>query len=274
MKRLIKRGFAEPFNFAQNFLHKGSKKLTILIYHSVNPPHPNSVTSENFSKQLQYLLSHFEVIGIYELIDLLNRGEIPSRNSVVLTFDDGYEDNYQYAYPLLKEYDCTATIFVCTGFVNRLVDITQKTIYKHLSYDGLQPLSWEQIKEMADGGITFGVHTHFHKILTGLPLKKAEEEILTSRDILQEVLSRPINVLAYPWGFFNNDLIKILKNNDFVAACSTICSTRNRKRDLFALRRAGIDATDSMREFILKVNGGYDFISLMHRLKRWKLRCL
>ena len=129
MKRLIKRGFAEPFNLAQRLLHKESKKLTILMYHSVNPTYHNSVTPENFSKQLQYLLSRFEEIGIDELIALLNSGEIPSRDSVVLTFDDGYEDNYQYAYPILKEYDCTATIFVCTGFVNRLVDITKKTIY-------------------------------------------------------------------------------------------------------------------------------------------------
>jgi len=89
------------------------------------------------------------------------------KDSFAITFDDGYEDNFQYALPILKKYNCSATFFICTGFVTKEIDITKN--WK--CYRGLKPLSIEQIKEMKKSGMDFGCHTHtlqfylrFHKV--------------------------------------------------------------------------------------------------------------
>ena len=257
MKHLIKRTLAIPWYG----INKLQSNLIILTYHSVHPTYWNSVTPENFEKQLQYLLSNFTVISIYQLIDMLNNDRKPSVNSIVLTFDDGYADNYEYAYKILRIYNCPATIFVCTGFVDGSIDITKYSD----SYKGLKALNWAQIKEMSDDGITFGAHTHSHVKLTAVPPQTAEKEILLSKEMLQNAAGKPVDIFAYPWGLFNHTTVNILKDNGFIAACSTRCSTKNRKRNLFALRRVDVDATDSLKEFQLKVNGGYNFIGLMKR---------
>jgi len=262
---MVKKCFAELWHLAFKNFSKDAK-LTILMYHSVNPTYHNSVSPASFEKQLQYLLSNFDVISIYELIACLKGEKGLDRNSIALTFDDGYEDNYLYAYPILKKYGCQATIFVCTGLVDGSVDITVRA----KKYKGLPPLNWEQIRKMADGGIIFGAHGHSHENLSAFSKERAVEEILTSKNILQDVLCKPIDLFSYPWGqhgFFNDEITNILKENNFVAACSTIWGTQNRYEDLYALKRIRIDPTDSMREFILKVNGAYDFIGWIHQLK-------
>ena len=92
--------------------------LLILMYHGIGRPRFSEpaimVSEENFERQLGYLLRRYRVLSLEDGVELLERGLEPPRNNVVLTFDDGYRDNYEKAFPLLKKYGCPATIFVAT----------------------------------------------------------------------------------------------------------------------------------------------------------------
>ncbi len=102
-------------------------------------------------------------------------------------------------------------------------------------------LSWEEIREMKKEGISFGVHTMTHSILTGIPFEEAEYEICQSKKIIEERLGEKAHFFAYPngrWNDFNNDIINLLKNNQFSCACTLISGTNN--TDLFALKRINI----------------------------------
>jgi peptidoglycan/xylan/chitin deacetylase (PgdA/CDA1 family) len=159
----------------------------------------------------------------------------------------------------LKSRNLPATIFLTTGFVKGDIDITKGC----KSYYGLDHLNWEQIEEMKECGISFGAHTHSHSILTEVPLDTAEKEIVESKQVLEERLGEPVRHFAYPLGqprTFNKAIADLLANNGYDLACSTIWGSDNRNTNMFALQRVRIDGCDSMRDYIDKVNGRWDFI--------------
>lgn len=100
----------------------GTRTVTILAFHSVNynkylPPATNfSITPEEFEKKLRFL-RRYNVISMDELIDSIDSNRRPPRNSMVLTFDDGYRDNYSYAFPLLRDFNMPATIFLTSAYI-------------------------------------------------------------------------------------------------------------------------------------------------------------
>ena len=229
----------------------------ILMYHSVNPNHHYSISPAAFDEQLRYLSSNYTIISLSSLVEMLRKDNILYSNPVVLTFDDGYEDNYYYAYSLLKKYGCSATIFLCPGFIDEVADIHR---IGYPAYKFLKPLNWQQIEEMHNNGISFGSHTYSHSKLTAISYEEAEAEIRMSKDKIETVLGQPIHFFTYPWGFYNQKIIRILKNTGFYASCSTIWSTRNCKENLFALNRIRVDCDDTLYDFKQKVCGAYDFM--------------
>ena len=238
----------------------------ILNYHSVHPTHGTSTRPEDFLKQMQYLETNFTVISLSDFYEIRTRnGKLPVK-SAMITFDDGYRDNYDYAYPVLKKLGLPATIFITTGFVNDDIDITKGC----RDYCGLDHLDWLQVKEMSENGIQFGAHTHSHPILTEITPSEVEKEIIRSRQLLEEKLEKQPSHFAYPLGqprTFNSAIIEILKRHNFNLACSTIWGTRNNNRNIFALYRVRIDGCDSMEDFIAKVNGHWNFVQLFQMLR-------
>src|SRR5262249_51726647 len=94
-------------------------RFQILGYHKVSPdPHPffAPVAPEVFEKHMQFLQRCYSVMSLQELVNRATRGDVPER-AVAITFDDGYRDNYEYAFPILKKYRLPATIFVATGAI-------------------------------------------------------------------------------------------------------------------------------------------------------------
>ena len=125
----------------------------ILNYHSVHPNGAYSTRPEDFRRQMEYLVEEFNIISLPAFYKLRRaKKELPLRLAM-LTFDDGYGDNYEYAFPIMRNYGIEGTIFLTTGFLNGEFDLTQS----YGEYRGLNPLNWREILEMREKGMTFGV---------------------------------------------------------------------------------------------------------------------
>ena len=232
--------------------NKGSKKrLTILTYHSISDKiEPDeTVTPEEFEKQLQYIKENYKVISLDEAIEYLPTDFERVSGSIVITFDDGYRDNYYHAYPLLKKYDLPATIFLISGFINN---------------DGSKYLSLSQIHEMKENNISFGSHTVSHKILAKLTKEEVVSEIRDSKDTLESELSQKINSFAYPVGTradFDDATREIVKSCKYRCACSNMYGMNGEDADIFTLKRIGIETTDTFSLFKQKLDGALNIMS-------------
>jgi peptidoglycan/xylan/chitin deacetylase (PgdA/CDA1 family) len=263
-KNLIKRFIATAI---KPYVGRKNRKLSaILNYHSINPTHKFATKPKEFRQQMEYLKSNFQVVSLLDFYKLKKtEKDLPNKLAMV-TFDDGYKDNYEYAFPILSKFGIKATVFVTTGFINGDIDITKD----HIAYRGLNSLTWEQIKQMSKSGILFGAHTHTHRILTEISPEDAEGEITKSRKILEKQLGKPVEMFAYPLGqrkTFNTQIIRLLKKHHFKMACSTIWGSDNSNIDILALRRIRIDAIDTMDDFKQKINGHWDFVKFFQMIR-------
>jgi peptidoglycan/xylan/chitin deacetylase (PgdA/CDA1 family) len=154
------------------------KGYIILMYHStpVSASWVYDVGKNHFKEQIEYISNNYDVLSISSIVERMRRGEKLNNTVFGITFDDGYENNYKVAYPLLVKYDIPATIFPCTLY------ITEDGSYK--STIGEQMLSWPEIEEMQESGlITVGSHSHTHPNLTSISKEEVINEIETSKRI-------------------------------------------------------------------------------------------
>ncbi len=229
--------------FAQNVteIAEGPKVL-ILNYHQIqNTSASLSIPLADFDAQMNYLTSHGYVsITPEELYSGLNgQLELPKK-PVLITFDDGYADNYKNAFPILRRYGMRATIFVIPAFVG---------VYNNY-------LTWEEILEMQDGGITFESHTMHHYKLEELPDDEIRSELLNSKTILEEKLGRPVEFLAYPTGTYNLHIAGIAKEVGYKSAFTIKYGVVDLGSNFYALERVPIfnSAGHTMKDFYERID--------------------
>ena len=172
--------------------------IPVLNYHQVEPKDGNPLTlwPEQFEAQMEYLAAEgYTTITIDEMMDALENGTSLPEKSVIITFDDGYADNYEYAYPILKKYGFKATIFLIYDFTNTYPNY----------------LTWDQVAEMKDSGlIHFESHTMTHANLAELTsVDELRHEIADSHDLLSEKLGYDMHYIAYPGGRVNEEIERI-----------------------------------------------------------------
>lgn len=241
---------------------RSGNELVILTYHSVNSDHKFSVKPDEFEKQIKYLKENFDIISLRDI-----KLELRGKKQLIITFDDGYEDNYTYAYPILKKYNATATVFIASDFIFNELDITKGWGY----YEGLKPLKVGQIKEMSNTGITFGSHSKTHRRLSGLSINELKKEIIDSKKEIKDKLGLSVFPFSYPFGQkkdFNDNCVDILKENGYTLACSNMWGVNKlEKINKFCLKRIEINYLDSYKDFVDKINGKWDFIIFFQKLK-------
>ncbi len=173
------------------------KGASILMYHSIdNNGVFFTVKPEVFVKQMKYLKDNdYNLIKLSDLVDILEcHKEIPKK-TVVLTFDDGYNDNYINMFSVLKKHNFPATIFLVTGLIGKEINNSQNIT--------LRALDWEQIKEMYGSGlIDFQPHTVNHQELN-------KQEIVDSKKEIEEKLNKKCKFFAYPRGLYDKKIIKV-----------------------------------------------------------------
>ena len=161
----------------------------ILMYHSVNPIPDNEyidlyVSPADLENQFKLIADNSVNTGF---ITDVNTGN----NTIYITFDDGYEDNYIYAFPLMQKYNVKATIFMIT-------DLIGEKDY----------LNEAQIKEMtASGLVSVQCHTANHEDLTSLDEENLYRELAESKEKLESITNQPVTAISYPYGKYNNTVI-------------------------------------------------------------------
>ncbi len=227
--------------------------VPVLTYHHITQSTEASslsvspgVSVENFRSQMRFLSRYnYNAISLAELVQAMEKKEKLPRNTAVITFDDGYEDNYTFAYPILKEYSLPATIFIIANFIDK---------------EGY--LTFRQIEEMASSGlITIGSHTLTEAFLPGRSSRKLEREIGLSKAILESKFNKRIDFFCYPFGHFSPEIQEIVKKYGYKGACTT-----NRGKvqtylndDIYALKRIKVtDDFPNVFVFWAKVSGYYN----------------
>ena len=173
--------------------------LPILTYHRVcdqvapQDPYCLCTSVAGLERTLRYFRDHrYQVVPLARAFEIAHDG-IRGRFAC-LTFDDGYEDFYTHAMPLLKKYACPATVLLVTDYLgdfNRWENDTRLPVVPLLSREGVLSLARE--------GIGFGAHGATHRRLTSLPIDERRREIYGSRETLEALLDREVQFFAYPY---------------------------------------------------------------------------
>lgn len=219
-----------------------------------------SASTEQFDRQIRFVSRHYHPITFNDLIDSLNGIKKLPANPVIVSFDDGFDDNYRNAFPILKKYSVPATIFLATNYIGKPMTFWFDRVVYNLrnaeeldlsSYKGpnirnfaqdpeknittvlkflkkipdsqrieildtienrygdeypehgfkdSRPMTWDQVREMANSGIEFGSHTLSHPILSKLDDRQLESELSDSRRIIEDQINQSCQVIAYPVG--------------------------------------------------------------------------
>ncbi len=302
-------------------MHKSiaENDLTIITYHGI-VDEPLKIfdwcflDKDSFREQVVYLKNHFNVVQLSKAIELIINGQLEN-STAVITFDDGFQNNFDVAYPILKDAGVPATIFISTGYVDtedtiwfcrlnqafnrsfkrelhwnshcfNIEDIEKKYIasskitfeLKALPHSRLikevksiisqlgdnfhEPVGLDSpyrmlcsnaIKKMVESGlIEFGAHTHTHAILSPLPSKEKQKEIIKSVSELEKITKTPCKLFAYPNGGaadFDNETIRILKSLGINAAVSMIPGPNFSDTQLLQLRRYSVGADTNIEQF-------------------------
>ena len=249
-------------------------QIPILMYHHFEEEGINSLTvhPKNFEEQMKAIKEEgYETITFGQLIAFLNHeGTLPEK-PILITMDDGYESNYKYAYPILKELNMKAAIFLVTSKIRREEE-------KHLE-DGLPNLSWEQIHEMSESGlIEFHSHTHdSHKkymkgkkevaYLAGPIVKENGEletqeeyeqrimnDLLLSKKLIEKNIGQPVTVLCYPYGAYSETSEKVAKEVGFLATVTVNKGIISKGNSPFLLKRINVDGSYTAWDLIDVLN--------------------
>ena len=184
--------------------------VPILMYHYIRPmPGPKdklgidlTVTPETFSHQLDILQTKgYHTISF---ADLANTGSALPLKPIILTFDDGYQDAFDHAFPALMAHHMTATFYIITGFVGKPNYAT-----------------WDELQKMSGSGMEMGAHTVHHLDLRKLPPAKQTQEIADSIQTIEDTLHVPVQSLAYPAGRYIAETMKITKKTGLPFAVTT-----------------------------------------------------
>lgn len=199
-----------------------SAQPSVLMLHSVSDSVVDSACANNSlrPRELEHLIADLQKAG-YTFQTLTAAIQAPVKRSVVLTFDDGYVDNYKVLFPILKAYGVPATCFV----TNR-----GKTNQDFLSV--------EQIREMhASGLVEFGGHTANHTVLDTVALETARGEVVDNRVWLTEVLGEAPTTFAYPCGGYNAEVIELVKGAGYSFAVTMKKKMQPLLKDPFQIHR-------------------------------------
>jgi len=218
--------------------------VTILTYHKFctgDSPDAYTINISRFEEQMAYLENNgYSVISITRLLKCIDNNFFPEK-PVVITIDDGFKSVYNLAFPVLKQYQFPATLFLYTDFVD----------------NGPHQLSWQEIREMIDGGMEIGSHSLSHCNLLNMKhsesfmdyLKRIDKEMTLSRAILERNTGSPVQSFAYPYGVYSQQIKMLAKQAGYQALLNVNSMNNSIPINAHSLNRQIIPAGFSIKQF-------------------------
>ncbi|MBP2655253.1 MAG: polysaccharide deacetylase [Firmicutes bacterium] len=216
-----------------------AKGVPVLAYHQVSYDDDlYSVSPDDFERQMDYLASQgYSAVTLEDLTQYMaGSGQLPDK-PVVITFDDGYQDNYTTALPIMEKYGMRSTVFVITDKIG-------------------QPgyLSWQEIRDMRRRGTDIGSHTVGHVVMSDISLDECQKEVTVSKQLLEQGTGQLVKYLAYPYGKFDIAMFDILRQAGYKGACAGITGLNKLGENPFRIKRIGIPRSRAgLLEFKLRL---------------------
>lgn len=267
-----------PFiRFNNTFL--SHPKLRIIVYHSICLTETEdddwNVTPELFEAQINFLAKNkYVILTVENVVDHLKSGQDFPPKAVCITFDDGFRNNYVYAYPILLHHNIKATFYIVTRFIGTDKPFSWVTNFESSSEKvkkslRFQPLRWEEVKEMSQNGMKFGSHSDSHTNFASMDDSAIRKELIESIQTLKARLNIAKTSFTAPWGVWGaltKRLKTILRTNNYSGAILGRWGAVRPKGDYFDLPRIIIYGRDTLKIFKHKINGAYDWIGWIHSL--------
>lgn len=250
------RQSAKAFFAVADFATSAPKGPRLLIYHRVGitTGQQMELSVEDFVWQLDWLKTNREVVDLETAVMRWNESE--ADNLVVLTFDDGYEDTYTTAYPLVRERGFPFTLYVSTEMLESECQSTR-----------VRSLTWEQVQEMLDSGLlTLGAHTHTHRDLRSCGYEEIRYELDVSNDIIKHRTGIFPRHFAYPWGYWTEQAHHVVTQTYETATLGAPLFEKG--FDAHKIFRFPVQLSDGRRWFPHRIRGGL----LMEEWVRRRLR--
>lgn len=253
------------FHPLRRLLRHGSAGIPILMYHSISgdvEEHGSAYfhicTAPRVFREHVKLLSSsgYKTVGLGEAVSMLEAGNGATEKLVVLTFDDGYEDFYTEAFPILSEFGYSATVFLPTAYIG---DSARR-------FNGRRCLTWNQVRELRDEGIEFGSHTVTHPQLHSVGPRQFRDELQESRWKIEGELAESVESFSYPYAFpetdrfFVRQLQGTLQEAGYKRGVSTIVGKAGPTDDRLFLKRLPANSDDDLQFFHAKLEGAYDWL--------------
>ena len=224
--------------------------VPVLMYHHVGEPDPTadairrdlSVSPENFEAQLRYLIEHgFEPVTLESLVTHLQLGHPLPLKPVILTFDDGFKDQYTNAYPLLNKYGFVGTFFIVTRFADE-----ERPEY----------MSWSEIELLHADGMEIGSHSYTHPSLYGKSFDYVVWQVLGSKEAIEARTQEPVRFFSYPSGQYDQLTIDVLRSAGYWGAVTVEAGSMQAAERPFEFKR-------------IRVRGSYDLGEFDHWFNYW-----
>lgn len=222
----------------------------ILIYHQVGTDFGREmeVAADVFSNHLDWLRNRGEIVDLDTAIG--RRGDPGADRLFVLTFDDGFEDVYHNAFPLMEQWGIPFTLYLTTRPIQTGEPIDPR-------YPDARPLTWDQVNEMAATGlVTVGAHTHSHPDMRTIPSDIIAEELDTSNRLIEEEMGLTPRHFTYPWGWWSEAADPLVRSHYETATVGSPSSARA-SVDMYALGRFPVQASDGVTWFTRRMRGGF-----------------
>ena len=238
--------------------------VPVLAYHSISenlfgklhPYHQINTSASVFALQMRWLRqAGYRTIDLPEMMNALQTGRDLSR-TVVLTFDDGYQDFYTDAFPLLKQCGFKATVFLASDRIRN----TPACI------EGADYLTWREVRELHSEGVTFGSHSVTHADFRSLGPEQIDYELGYSKEKIEQEIGVPVESFSYPFALpeedrdFTRYLADILENLGYTNGVSSAIGRAKPGDTRFFLPRLPVNSWDDVELLRAKLEGGYDWL--------------
>ena len=242
------------------------RALPILMYHSISddgesnasPYYKTTTRPALFAQHLRWLSdAGFRSVGLEDGIRIAQSEAGALEKAVVITFDDGFRDFYDSAFPALKAQGHTATVFLPTAFIGE----------SRQTFKGRECLTWAEVRELRAQGIQFGSHSVNHPVLYETPWGEIENQLALSKKKLEQELGEKIASFAYPYAFpqpdqrFADTFEKLLRQHGYQHCVTTMIGRVQSGDDLFSLKRLPVNDCDDRPLLLAKLSGAYDWLA-------------